>query len=153
MLYPDSLPLTEMQTVLKLLMGSEKPEPKALVHDVWVVSGYLLKLVVGDPGSATAQALSELPDVSGIKLSDVEAAAMLQILMSSDETVSANEIKALGLFDGAVVKDLVVKQIAKVLLPLLLEKLSQYVSIDNLKKLFNVQSTGGCGCKPGCCNG
>ena len=50
--YPDSLPLTEIRNVLDIVKsGDIKGRVQDLMHDAWVLQGYLQKQMIGSPSN------------------------------------------------------------------------------------------------------
>lgn len=152
--YPDSLPLAEAQDVIKLLTGtSTKPDNKAIVRDLWVVTGYLLRVLVGEPAAdGTASALDYTAEDLKARVSEAEGATILALLVEHETRAKTAEASA-SFFDGGFIT----KQLAKILLPLLISKLQDFVVNGGLQKLIEnviaakaIEGAKCCGDRP-CC--
>lgn len=181
--YPIQIPLEELRNVIAMLTGNKAADRAVIAKSVWVVTGYVLKLTVGEvtDGAAlfvesTAHAAGIIParaeysggtkavgqSYSSVYLTDQEAAALLSTLAAveasqADGVAHANFLGG-EILTGIISSDFIKSQIAKILLPFLLNKLKEWIAsggldsfLGNLIKqdVVKAQSfsvTGGC-CK------
>lgn len=152
--YPESLPLEEIRNVIAMLTGSKPADRAVVAKSVWVTTGYVLKLTVGEAAAAAACFVEDakidthgnivFPSALGHShsygnsdgghyLSDHEAAALLSALIAAD---TGTEAQAMfigeGLLSGLLTSDFIKGQIAKLVLPFLLNKLKEWILTGGL---------------------
>jgi hypothetical protein len=47
--YPTDLPISEIKNVIATLRSGSVPDKKVLSKDIWLLAGYLLNRVIGEP--------------------------------------------------------------------------------------------------------
>jgi hypothetical protein len=134
-----------------MLTGGRPADRAVVAKSVWVTTGYVLKLTVGEAASAAALFVEpERTDNAVVRdykslwgcaqssnystnLSDEEAAALLSALVAAD---TGSEAKAMfigeGLLSGLLTSDFIKGQIAKLVLPFLLNKLKEWILTGGL---------------------
>jgi len=149
--YPETLPLEEIRNVIAMLTGNKPADRAVVAKSVWVTTGYVLKLTVGEAAQVSALFVDEedfgnhvvraYKSVCGngssvgyqSNLSDEEAAALLSALVAAD---SSTEAKAMfigeGILSGLLTSDFIKGQIAKLVLPFLLNKLKEWILTGGL---------------------
>jgi hypothetical protein len=61
--YPNSFPLSEIQTIISLYRsGTIQDNLDEFAHCVWVVQGYGQKALLGSPSSVSTQSLTDVSD-------------------------------------------------------------------------------------------
>lgn len=148
--YPDSLPLEEIRNVIAMLTGNKPVDRATVAKSVWVVTGYTLRLTVGETAQVSALYVEEgrtdnavLRDynehwkkmsVGSFHPSDQEAAALLSTLVAIDSAKPEVQAEFFGqeIVGSLLNSEFVKGQIAKILLPFLLNKLKEWIVAGGL---------------------
>jgi hypothetical protein len=142
--YPDSIPMEDLSRVVGILTGMKPVDKAVIAKSIWTVTGYVLKLSVGEPtdtamvrvghngdccksASGAWHQLGSYPADAGHFIDDETAAALLQVLALPDEEPHA-EFKAAGIFESLLGSDFIKQKIAEILLPFLLKKLQEWLN-------------------------
>jgi hypothetical protein len=176
--YPESLPLEEIRNVISMLTGSKPADRAVVAKSVWVTTGYVLKLTVGEAAQVSALYVDEdrtdntmirdygshwakMESFGHRHLSNDEAAAMLSTLVALDSASDEVTANFFGkeILGGLLNSEFIKGQIAKLLLPFLLNKLKEWIltgGLDNFlgdfiganRATVSVQASSCCGGKP-----
>ena len=149
--YPESLPLEEVRNVIAILTGNKPADRAVVAKSVWVVTGYVLKLTVGEAAQVSALFVEEsrtdnavlrdyndhwakIRSVGSFTPSDQEAAALLSTLVAIDSAEPDVQANFFGqeVLGGLLNSDFVKGQLAKILLPFLLNKLKEWILTGGL---------------------
>lgn len=132
--YPSKTPVREIKTLFSILVRRSPAELATALHCGWVVQGYLQSLVWPVPATK-AQQIQSLP--RSRKISDDEAVRILGYLAGDRST--RKDVQMQGwLFDVAATAGKALrKELAAVLLPVLLKWLAQWAAGGGLNRLIN----------------
>lgn len=121
--YPEALPVESITKLASLLVSSGEVDRKEAIKTAWVVTGYVLKLTVGEPGDGNISALLLNNIVAAsTELDDATLAVLLHSLVAAPEVP-----KAAGVLDGLLGSEFIRTQLAKLLLPALLNLLKRWL--------------------------
>jgi len=133
--YPTAVPSDEIKSLFDMLTGKVEADLNTALHSGWVVQGYLQGLIWPEGGESGPKA--KVLSVTGEKvpkLTDEQAVMALGVL-ANKRTVKA-QFQAQGLLGGGVVGGRLKEEIAKMLLPVLLNWIKKWVNGGGLDKLI-----------------
>jgi hypothetical protein len=139
--YPKEVPFADVSNVIAMLTGTKPADKAVIAKSGWVTVGYVIGLTVGEPASgASLYALTDLGVTNDSpsrvnSVSDNEVAAVLSALLALESPSVSAEFKAAGLLD-IVGSDFIRKELARLILPFLLNKLKEWVAGGGLEELL-----------------
>lgn len=157
--YPQEFPIEDVQSVIAILLRNKESTPPVIAKSLWVTTGYILKVVLGDPSEvqslgAATDVLSRL-NLVNTGISDTDGAVLLHAICEAEcreRSGSAVEYKINGLDLGTLVTGGLLKsQLAKLLLPFLLDKLKSWLMSGGLEAIFMPKSHIACAHDSACC--
>ena len=91
--YPTEMPIFELRNVLSIISsGNIMAQKTEFFKDLWWIQGYGQKLVLGENAQLTPAAVEAVTQIT----SDEEAAAAIQKLIDSSDTVSEQSLISLA---------------------------------------------------------
>lgn len=134
--YPDAIPLDDISRVVAMLTGTAKPDTAVAAKSLWVTTGYVLKLSLGEPAQGSTGAITlfsameadtQVAGTGSRIVSREAAAAILQTLATHQSQSASVTYKAEGVVVDLLTNEFIWQQLAQLVLPYLLDLLKKLI--------------------------